>query len=366
MSDFAMDRPIMPSPRRKTRRRLAAAILAAALTTACGDADRPPRELPFPVFEPTAPFPELAAARQGEEAGGPGDFERMLGAAGAAPEAAEPAEPQLQSVPLAGPLVGRIPAGEGWRWASAGGVAIVTYAPGAGRPAALIYAESFGSLIQSRPSEEHHRFQVAVDPGLSEGYLDPPSALELAGGGPLRQLAERSGLSRSEAGQLAQLLATRTRGRGLGFQPAAGTFTGWRWVGRNREGLTLRVGRQLGTWADPRPLPERFQQALERLGMGGAGAGPGTSGGSALEVPAALVLGSAAARQEQTGVHFALLCVQAPECPVARELADFLDSLHVGEPGLVERLLAEPPAALEELAYAVGVEIRPAGEAATP
>lgn len=357
MSTFTMDRPSLTSPGRKARCRLLAAVLAAALTAACGAADRPPRELPFPVFEPEAPFPELAAAPPGQEAG-PGDFERLLGAEATA----EPAEPQLQGVPLAGPLVGEIPVGEGWQWASAGGIAIVVYSPAGSRPAALIYAESFGALIQRRPAREHHRFLVTVDPGLAAGYLDPPSALELASGGPLRQLAEKSGLSRSEAGELAQLLETRTRGRGLGFQPVAGTFTGWRWVGRNRQGLTLRVGRQLGTWAAPRPLPERFQQALERLGLGGETA----SGGSAVEVPAALVLGSAAARQEQSGAHFALLCVQAPECPVARELADFLDSLHVGEPGLAERLLAEPPAALEELAYTVGVEIRPAGEAVTP
>ncbi|HYO12899.1 MAG TPA: hypothetical protein VE685_06885 [Thermoanaerobaculia bacterium] len=342
--------------------------LAAFLAAGCRQEPPRPRELPFPTFESAAPFPELSVPAAQADASGSGDFERLLKAEGA--EAEPSAEPALQSVALGGPLVGRIPIGDAWQWSTAEGVTLILYAPAAGRPATLIYAESFSPLIQRRPSKEHHRFQVAVDPDRSEGYLEPESAWDLASGGPHREMAERADLSRTEAGHFVQLLGTRTAGRGLGFRPTAGTFTGWRWVGRNPHGVALRVGRQSGTWADPKPLPARFQKALERLATGTGGshlpaAGASAPGAQALEIPAYLVLGSAAERQEESGVHLALLCVRTPDCPVAGDLAAFLDSLQIGDPGLVERLLAAPMPALEDLARTAGIEIRPASAGET-
>lgn len=340
---------------------------AAFLTAGCSQEPPRPRELPFPAFESEAPFPELSVSTAEADDSEAGDFERLL--QGDAEETDAGAETALQSIPLGGPILGRIPAGDAWRWSSAGGVTLILYAPAAGRPAALIYAESFSPLIQHRPSEEHHRFQVAVDPDRSEGYLDPEAAWNLASGGPLRGIAERTGLGRNESGQLAQLLATRTGGRGLGFRSTPGTFTGWRWVGRNPHGVALRIGRQSGTWADPQPLPTRFQQAVASLAAGTGGSGPwmaeaGVSG-IRLEIPAYLVLGSVAERQEESGVHLALLCVRTPDCSVARDLAAFLDSLQIGDRGLVERLLAAPMATLEDLAQTAGIDIQPAQEVPT-
>lgn len=341
-----------PSPNR-----LLFLALAVLLAAGCREEPPRPRELPFPAFESAAPFPELSVPEPEGEAAGSGDFERLLEeSAGERPAEAEPA---LQDVVLGGPFVGRIPAGGAWRWASAGGATLILYAPAAGRPAALIYAEPFSPLIERRPSEEHHRFQVSVDPGRAEGYLEPEAAWDLASGGPRRAVAERTGLTRTETGHLVQLLATRTAGRGLGFRPVAGTFTGWRWVGRNPHGVTLRAGRQSGTWTNPQPLPVRFQEALQRLAAStDRFLQEAPAGAQGLEIPASLVLGSAAGRQEEAGVHFALLCVRAPDCPVARDLASFLDSLRIGDPGLVERLLSAPLPTLEDLAQSAGIAIQ--------
>lgn len=340
------------------QRPLPTLVLAAVLATGCSQEPPRPRELPFPAFESAAPFPELSAPSTEAAATGPGDFERLLQGEGGEEDAS--AGPALQSVPLGGPLLGRIPADDAWRWSTGGGVTLILYSPAAGRPAALIYAESFTPLILRRPSEEHHRFQVAVDPGRSRGYLEPEAAWDLASGGPLRAMADRTGLGRSEAGQLAQLLPTRTGGRGLGFRSTVGTFTGWRWVGRNAQGTTLRLGRQSGTWADPHPLPARFQQAVERLAAGTRSLPTAQAGaaGASLELPAYLILGSAAARQEESGAHLALLCVRTPDCPAVRDLAAFLDSLQIGDRGLVERLLAAPTATLEDLAHSAGIEVQ--------
>ena len=87
---------------------------------------------------------------------------------------------------------------------------------------------------------------------------------------------------------------------------------------------------------------------------------------AALEVPAYLVLGSAAAGQEESGVHFAILCVRAPTCLVAQELASFLDSIQIAHPGLVERLLAQSPPAIQDLAQAAGLEILSVEAVPTP
>lgn len=355
--------PNMPGSHPRTRVLFLALACAAGLAAGCSEEPPRPRELPFPAFESSAPFPELSVSTPEAAGSEPGDFERLL--RGEAEGADASAEPAFHSVPLGGSILGRIPAGDAWRWSSVGGVTLILYAPAAGRPAALIYVESFSPLIQRRPSEEHHRFQVAVDPDRSQGYLEPEAAWDLTSGGPLRALAMRAGLGRNEAGQLAQLLATRTAGRGLGFRSTSGTFTGWRWVGRNPQGVTLRLGRQSGTWADPQPLPARFRQAVARLATGTGSSDPGMAEiggpGAGLGVPAYLVLGSVAERQEESGVHLALLCVRTPDCPVARDLAAFLDSLQIGDRGLVERLLAAPMASLDDLAQTAGIDLEPAG-----
>lgn len=333
------------------------------LTAGCGQEPSRPRELPFPSVETRAPFPELAASVAGEtpRQGGESDFERALRGDAQPAAPAAPAEAAAQSIPLGGQILGELPAGSAWRWSTGGGVTLIVHAADAGRPAALIYAESFSSKIHDRPSEEHHRFQVAVDPERAERYLDAGTGWELIADGPARQMGTRIGLDRDETGQLVQLLATRTRGRGLGFSPEPGSFTGWRWVGRNAHGVTLRLGRHSGSWAELRPWPAELAKAMANLAGGEAETG-GAPAASSAGVPAYLVLGSATDRYEQSGVHFALLCARSPECAVAEDLAAFLASFQPAEASRIERLISSPPNGFEDLAREVGLEIRGVAE----
>jgi hypothetical protein len=337
-----------------SRRLLAILSLAAVLAAGCQPKTREPRRLPFPTFRAEASFPEYQSegglARKG---GAASQFKRDLN--GGLGEAA-PSEPEGQNVPLGSAMTGRIPSGEGWTWSIDGGATLITYAPGSGRPGALIYAESFSPEIHGHPAAEHLRFQVTVDPDLAEGYLGFTSAGRLLAGAPGLAGAH---LSPGETARWLQLLSTRTLGRGLGFRATRGTFTGWRWVGRNPQGVTLRTGRHLGVWAAPRPLPPALAEAL--AGLRGAPAQP-ASQPVATGVSAYLILGSATDRDEETGVHLALLCVREPRCLVYQELSQFLASIQVAEGGLLERLRSAPPIPFQNMVQDSGLEIAPSAE----
>jgi hypothetical protein len=344
------------------------ALLLFGLIAGCRQEPPRPRELPFPVIETRAPFPELAlpaAAGPEPDAGAPRSsaFDAALAGPPAEPVApAEPTAPAKQSIPLGGQLLGELPPDSSWRWSTEGGAVLIVHSSGGGRPTALIYVQAFTDDIRDRPSEEHHHFQVAVDPGIAEGHL----LIDM----PLRQVEKRTGLERRDAARFVQLVTTRTAGRGLGFRPVPESFTGWRWVGRNEHGVTLRLGRHSGSWAEPAPLPARFVQALARLDGTSSGSptpNPGASparGSSA--VPAYLVLGSVTDRYEETGVHLAVLCARSPQCAEAEDLAGFLASIQPADAGRLERLASAPPAALTELARAAGLEILPADKVPTP
>jgi hypothetical protein len=259
------------------RRRLAALVLAAALAGGCQPAAREPRRLAFPTFRAEALFPEYQSAARATPAGKPTtQFARDLNAMAGGTASAEP---EAQNVPLGSSMIAQIPDEEGWTWSLAEGATLVTYSPAGGRPGALIYAEAFSPLIHEQPSAEHLRFQLTVN-------------------------------------------------RGLGFRPSRGTFTGWRWVGRNAQGVTLRCGRYLGLWAEAR-------------------------------VSSSLILGSATARDEETGVHFAVLCVREPRCLVYKELARFFASVETAEASLMERLRSTPPIAFPDLVKESGLAILP-------
>ncbi|HYG62006.1 MAG TPA: hypothetical protein VEL74_05465 [Thermoanaerobaculia bacterium] len=335
------------------------------LAAGCGQEPPVPRELPFPVIETAAPFPELAvpaapAAGPAQESAPRSTFEAALTATPPPDPAATPqppAAPAGLSVPLGGQLLGELPPDGSWRWSAEGGAVLAVHASGGTRPTALIYAETFTDLVRDRPSEEHQRFRVTVDPAAAEGHLPT--------GEPLRRVAQRTGLSGTEAARFLQLVTTRTGGRGLGFRPAPESFTGWRWVGRNEHGVTLRLARQSGSWAEPPSLPARFAEALARLN-GSHGAAPGaSSGGAAGAVPAYLILGSVTDRYEETGVHLAVLCARSPACAEARDLAAFLASIQPAEAGRLERLAAAPSAGFADLARELGVEILPADQVPT-
>lgn len=348
----------MNSQRASPLRRLFILGLTILLGAGCQSEPREPRRLPFPTFRAEAIFPEYQSAKGlAEGTAAPTRFARDLNGPSGGGAAAEP---DGQSVPLGGAMAARIPNREGWTWSLEEGATVITYAPGAGRPAALVYAEPFSPAIHDHPSAEHLRFQATVDPELAEGYLRFAGMGDLLGGR-AQPLGFR--LGPGEAARWAQLLKTRTLGRGLGFRPTRGTFTGWRWVGRNAQGVTLRCGRHLGVWSEPRPLPAPLAEALGKgsepqkpmaPSMATAGAG----------VSASLILGSAADRDEETGVHLAVLCVREPCCLVYKELAQLPDSLQIAEGSLLERLRSAPPASFQDVAQQSGLKLLPSSEMA--
>lgn len=316
-----------------SRRLLAALSLAAALMASCQSRVREPRHLAFPTFRAEAPFPEYQT--EGGPARRNGAVSRFTRDLNGRPTEAARSEPEGQNVPLGNGMTARIPSGGGWTWSSDGGATLISYAPGSGRPGALIYAEPFSPEIHGRPSAEHLRFQETVDPELADSYL----RLISAGREPARWL---------------QLLSTRTLGRGLGFRATPHTFTGWRWVGRNPQGVTLRTGRYLGVWSTPRSLPPALAEALVRLR--GAPAQP-ASQSSDTGVSAYLILGSVTDRDEETGAHFALFCVREPRCLVYQELSEFLASIQISDNLLIERLRSAPPVPFQSLVQDSGLEI---------
>ncbi|HSG39729.1 MAG TPA: hypothetical protein VLE27_08845 [Thermoanaerobaculia bacterium] len=243
------------------------------LLAGCGG-ERPPRRLPFPSFEPRSPFPELAdagAVKPAEESA----FARALGS-GQAREA--DGEAPRQSLPLGNGLAGELPVA-GWTWAAGPGLTLAVHR-GPAAADALIWAEPFSAGMLTHPSQEVLRFHLAIH------------------------------------------LGARAAGRGLGFRPGPGEATGWRWVGRAPQGVTVRLGRKSGLWS---------------------------------ESPASLWTGSVTDANEAAGAHLAILCAGA-SCPVAEDLAAFLGSIRVGEPGRLARL-RDSQGSPADLAREVGIEI---------
>ena len=70
-----------------------------------------------------------------------------------------------------------------------------------------------------------------------------------------------------------------------------------------------------------------------------------------------MILGSATDRDEETGAHFAILCVREPRCTVYKELAQLLDSIQVTDGLLLNRLGPAPPISFQDLAREAGLEI---------
>ncbi|MBW8875706.1 MAG: hypothetical protein JF614_12145 [Acidobacteria bacterium] len=335
-----------------------------ALAGGCQSRAREPRQLAFPTFQAAAPFPEFqsaAAIPERAEGSAPSQFTRALNEQ---PSAATPAAPESQSVPLGSSMTAQIPPREkDWTWSLADGATLIAHAPNGGRPGALVYVEPFSADIHNHPSTEHLRFQMTVDPELAENYLRLTAAdVVLAG-----RAAAMPPLSRSEAARWAQLLKTRTQGRGLGFRPTRSSFTGWRWVGRNGHEVTVRCSRYLGVWAQPRPWPAPVAAALARLrgepekpvSPPGAPAPPFAPAAvpAVAGVSSYLILGSATDRDEETGVHFAILCVREPRCLVYKELTQFLESIQIAEGPQLDRLRSAPPVPFQKLVQETGLEI---------
>jgi len=348
-----------------------------------------PRTLPFPTVDPRAPFPELAPAGEDGAEGTPaGDastgrlsrFEQTLQrAAQPSPAPSAPTSPPEEptgtatgrTVPLGGILVAVIPEDQNtWRWAVDDDTTLILHAPSGGRPDALILAEPFGPRMADRPSVELHRFHVAADPlgpGGSPllGTFFEQMSRQAAAEGQAERRAHLLARARAE-----QILATRTLGRGLGFLPSEDGTTGTRWVGRTEHGIVLRLARSDGTWAGQTPLPAEVATAARQMLAGRdvpTALDPASEPPSLAAVPAYLLAGSAATRNERFGVHLAILCSTSPRCPVAEELAALLRSIDASGPDRARRLRDGFHAPFDELARAAGIDLSgPAEPTAEP
>ena len=332
----------------------------------------------YPRFEATQPFEELAegqiegaGAEEEEEDTGASDFERaiareQLGAqtdgepagAGGARAAARP----IQRIALGNVFVAEVPARyDEWTFASQGDTTMITHQL-PGQPAdALIYVEGFGAAARTFPSFEVGRFMITVDPTLAPNVVFPPMA-GLAG-----TWAKEQGVPPVDMMIGLQMALTRTGGMGVGYRSEEGSFTGWRWAGRNDLGVTMRLGRTFGTWGSPSlpgstnmvevvgsmvhkapqlaPILEHIQAQIQTSQTQG-------------RVPTAawMILGSMTRATTTTGAHIAILCVQRPVCPVARELSQILATV---KPAGVAEFVSASNATLDDVARSVGVELLP-------
>lgn len=314
-------------------------VLFLAMSLLACERSGEPRRSPYPSFDATQPFPELAG-EEAEASAGIGEdpsFEESIDAArngeGEGSEGLAPGA-SYQKIPLASVFVAEVPLlFDEWQYATDGvSTLLVHHKPGA-LPDAVIYVEAFSQAVEQFPSYEVARFQFTIDPGLSPSAVYPP-----LGAAAMTWAREQSAPPMQVLLGL-QLATTRTMGMGLGFDSTPGAFTGWRWVGRTSEGLDARFGRTLGRWETPRlpgdlametiltefaqRVPE-FAPIAERLRTFAQFPPEQRRAPSA----AWMVIGSVARQHNPSlGVHLAILCEQRPVCPVSRELAHMLATL---------------------------------------
>jgi hypothetical protein len=263
---------------------------------------------------------------------------------------------------MAGSLVGAVH-GEGWHLYAEPGeaVTVLTHAAEEGRTDALIWIEEASDLVRRRPREEQIRFLLTVDPPLARPHLQWEEAAVRRGPGEPPRIHEA-----------VRIATTRTGGRGLGYASAPESFSGWRWMGDNGQGVFMRLARTHGTWGEQPSLDPALRPPIDRLarefplleglraGLPPAGSTSRPAGG----LPAEMVLGSAVA--EDATVHLALVCQRSPLCRPAQDLAAFLASLRPGarwDTSSGANLQALP---LSELAYDPGLRVIPRNELLDP
>ncbi|MFH1465185.1 MAG: hypothetical protein ABIO70_12435 [Pseudomonadota bacterium] len=300
--------------------------LACLLALGVGCSENPERRLaPSPEFTPAGllPLPPELAVQE------PAAADLALGGLPLVADTTAVEPTDRQAVALSGLFTTSIPLEfQDWQWATDGRLSLVLHET-SGRMDALIYAEAFDRTIQKAPSLELRRFHATVDPGLSGGVVLAHLALAAT-------LLDDPTAAVRFADVLQTLFAatTRTMGRGLGYRSARGTFTGWRWVGRNDHDVHFRIARTHGVWSEQAQIDEKIRAAGEWISEHVAGVGSvdlGAAEGAAAEedasgVPAFMVLGSVVVGAD-AGIHLAMLCTEAPTCPVREDLVAFLERI---------------------------------------
>jgi len=359
-------------------------FLVTALVS-CGKSE--PRQFPFPVLNPGAPFtfkgkPVKSSNPMSEEDEEVAEMLREVEDEGSA--AAQSAG--RQTVLLAGRFASEIPLSfEEWRWATDGDVTLVAHFT-EGRADGLIYAESFGFLTKLSPTEESRRFLSTVDSTLNGPLALMNSIFSLAARGVNALVGGISGSdgvqtdgasadsSRQDIESIAGALMaaiSRTGGQGLGYRSTERTFSGWKWVGRSDTGLSFRLARTTGIWGQQdsgglasigdavknldflKPVLSFFGSGLPVSEM------LPTQGTARGEVPAWMVLGNVVL-EDDIGIHIAFLCAREPECLVTDDFIDFVENMRL--PSRAAANAAEGSGAatsLEELSRAVRLRIAP-------
>jgi hypothetical protein len=325
-------------------------VLVAILSFGCEGGKR---ELAFPSFDGASVFAVTRESAATAEKG-LSEYERALRAA----EARAGADTATRPDPVH--VVGRYSSSwpgpmRGWTSARDETAAMFVHTDDRGTVDAWIYAEAFSPAVSSVPSLELGRFVATSAPellgitgpgeGLLEWALSNPTALEA-----------KLGLS------VATMLASRTLATGLAFTVQPSSFTGWKWVGRNNHGVELRLGKAEGRGgtvtlstvvvetvrANPQ-FPEAVARTVEVFTQrGAAGSSPPGAG--------TITLGNASLT-EVDGIHLAAVCIGIP-CPVAADLAWFLDEMKVDPTGQVAGETSS--AELGTLASKAGILLVPA------
>ncbi len=359
-------------------------FLVTALVS-CGKSE--PRQFPFPVLNPGAPFtfkgkPVKSSNPMSEEDEEVAEMLREVEDEGSA--AAQSAG--RQTVLLAGRFASEIPLSfEEWRWATDGDVTLVAHFT-EGRADGLIYAESFGFLTKLSPTEESRRFLSTVDSTLNGPLALMNSIFSLAARGVNALVGGISGSdgvqtdgasadsSRQDIESIAGALMaaiSRTGGQGLGYRSTERTFSGWKWVGRTDTGLSFRLARTTGIWGqqDSGSLAsvgeavknlDFLKPVLNFFGSELPVPEPGkkqvTTRG---EVPAWMVLGNVVLEGD-IGIHIAFLCAREPECAVTDDFVDFLENMRLPSRSAANAAQGSGAAtSLEELSRAARLRIAP-------
>jgi hypothetical protein len=333
-----------------------------------------PRERPSPTFDARKPFPELTDSEKSADESDEGESyeERIARASGdSTDDQAQAVSRQL--VPLAGQFVAEMPSNfDEWQWSGDGRTTLISYREsGATNPSALVYVESFSSLMRTSPSFEMNRFHRTVDPNLAQDLI-PPALTSMAAD----FAAKKTGMPVQTLVNTVMRSISHTMGAGLNYRSADETFTGWRWVGESERDISFRLARTDGQWATRAQYDPSIQGTLDQAAArskkfdGAAQAYRRMSEqldrDSEIRARAAWMIVGSASTTADSGIHIAMVCESQPACPVAQQLSDMLASLRVADASTLGRVGEPTTDAPAEKAKELGLPYLPSRELLSP
>lgn len=314
--------------------------LSFSLLTAACDSTGQPRELPSPTFQANQLFPALKGSQTSPNTAAD-DFESRIEQliAGDDPNTDTAPARATQFIPLGASLVAELPDDhDQWRWSVAGDTTLISFTPaGQNTPEVLLLARTFPFSAAQTPSFAFSQFVGDVDPSLSQP-IDITRYIQKAASGNLPITSTLDTTAPIPVDDLLNELigtSTLTGRRGLGYTSHPKSFSGWRYVGKNRSGTFLRFATSEGIWGPQPILPDGMnRQDLQTL-LGAAAHSSGQDLRLALpdppenrlpHRPARHFLGQAELSPTQ-GVYIAILCHADPHCSQATHIAHLLDRL---------------------------------------